>query len=115
MNENSKGIEPSKEFEWITSPDGVKRIYSNYVRSNWTLFDVTVVLGQIIPRAVSGSSKGFFVEERATVTFAWPHAKVLHRLLGDLLKSYEEANGEIQPIKLPQDPTTAAPPAEEAS
>ncbi len=84
----------------------VPEIYANFVHASWTLFDLRVRLGQLVP---SEEGTTFDVEERAAVTFSWPQAKVLRNLLVDMVASYERANGEIQPLKLPEDPTILKP------
>jgi hypothetical protein len=52
-----------------------------------------------------GDEKDFVVEERAAITFSWPQAKQLRDIFAGLVASYEEANGEIKPLKLPPDPS----------
>jgi len=95
--------------EWIKSDRGFHEIYTNFVHSNWSLYDVRVRLGQLVPDPKSSdpATSKWVVEERAAVTFAWPQAKILRDLLIELVAKYEEANGEIQPIKMPLAPTTA--------
>jgi hypothetical protein len=97
------------KYKWIPPRNGssAPEIYTNYVISSWSNYDVRFRLGQLIP---SGEGAGeFVVEEKAGVTFTWQHAKYIHRLLGELVKSYEEANGEIGTLKLPSDPTSKKP------
>ena len=77
-------------------------IYSNYLHASWTLFDVRVQLGQLVP--ARDRPKDFVVEEKAAVTISWSQAKNLRDLLADLVASYEETNGEINRLKLTPDP-----------
>ncbi len=84
---------------WVPSEEGIYEIYCNFTNVNWTLYDVRFRLAQLIP-AKHGS--GMVAEERAAVTFAWPHAKILRDLLTDLVARYEQANGEIKPLILPK-------------
>lgn len=94
---------PVPTYKWIPPRDGkpVPEIYTNFVLSSWSNYDLRVRLGQLVP-----TNEGFVVEERAAVTFTWQHAKMLIRMLSDLVASYEETNGEIGPLKLPPDPTS---------
>jgi Protein of unknown function (DUF3467) len=89
------------QFNWRPIP-GTPQIYTNYVTVSWTLFDVRFVFGQLIP--AEPGKKNFIVEERGAVTFAWPEAKALRDMLANLVAKYEEANGEIKPLKLPPIP-----------
>lgn len=100
MDEEKKQPETPVKFEWVKRKEGTPEIYSNYVNASWTLFDVRITLGQLVPLDV-GSNTGFVVEERAAVTVAWPEAKVLRDALVDLVSRYEKVNGEIKPLKLP--------------
>lgn len=90
------------EYKWVPRKDGTFHdIYANIVNASWTLFDVRIRLGQLIPVADYGP--GFVVEERGTLTLAWPEAKILRDALTGLVNAYEEANGEIKQLKLPAD------------
>ena len=91
------------QYKWIAARNGViNQIYCNYAHPSWTLFDVSLRLGQLIP---DDAARSFVVEERTTVTFSWAQAKFLRELLTRLVSAYEEVNGEIQPIKLAPDKT----------
>lgn len=104
ISEQHEGSE-QKVAEWVPSPEGVHEIYSNFVHTNWSPFDLRVRFGQLIPKPGSNpDSANFVVEERAAVTVAWPQAKILSDLLQKLVASYEKANGEIKPLKLPERP-----------
>ena len=99
---------------WVPSKNGsIPEIYTNYTHASWTLFDVRFRFGHL----VSGdpwdeTAKEFVAEEVGAVTFSWPQAKFIRDTLNRLVASYEETNGEIKPLKLPPDPTTAKPAAE---
>ena len=88
----------------MPAKDGIQEIYCNFAHANWTLFDLTIQIGQLMPER-EPTTPGFVVEHRAAITFPWPQAKVLRDLLVQLVASYETANGEIKPINLPPDPT----------
>src|ERR1035437_4431652 len=104
--EQAKAEQQAPAPEWIPSPNGVHEIYTNFLHSNWSLYDVRVRLGQLIPdpKNANASVSKWVVEERAAVTFAWAEAKVLSDLLVKLIAKYEEVNGEIKPLKLPPPP-----------
>ena len=87
------------KFIFTPSPDGVVEIYANLVDANWTLHDVRMRFAQIVPNP-PGSEKVFRAEERAAVTVSWGYAKTISQVLADLIRRYEEANGEIQTPKI---------------
>jgi hypothetical protein len=97
--------------KWIPSKSGsIPEIYTNYTHASWTLFDVRLRLGHLVSADPSNEgAKEFVSEELGAVTFSWPQAKFIRNTLNQLLASYEEANGEIKPLKLPPDPTTSKP------
>jgi len=93
-----------KPRRWIPAKDGShNEIYGNFVHPTWTLFDVRIRVGILVPDEADASD--FVVEERAAITVSWPQAKNLRDVLTGLVTSYEEANGEIKPLKLPPDPS----------
>lgn len=65
-------------------------------------------IGQLVP-ADSNTTSDFVCDESAGVTVAWPYVKILRDTLVELIASYERANGEIKPVKLPHPgaPSTA--------
>jgi hypothetical protein len=87
-----------KIFEWEASPTGNIEVYSNINILSWSLVDVRIQCGKLMPEA--GGSKNFVIREQAAVTMAWYQAKVLANSLADLIKSYEKENGEIKLPKL---------------
>jgi hypothetical protein len=98
--------QPEKEVPKITlirPDDGVFETYSNFVDAVWTLFDVTIRFAQITP-APPESGRPFDAVENAAVTIAWPEAKILRNILGNLVERFEATNGEIKPLKLPPGP-----------
>lgn len=116
INMADEGNPTAAKYEWVAPRDGkpIPEIYANFVLSSWTMFDVRVRLGQLVPTGTvpsSDANKDFVVEERAAVTLSWQHAKLVAQLLTDLVASYEAANGKINPIKLPPDPTVKNPKA----
>ena len=99
--------EPAKPFPWIPSPNGSFETYANFHHISWSLVDVRIQFGQLIPDPPA--SKNFVSQERAAVTIAWQRAKLLAIALADLVKSYESVNGEIKPLIIP--PVPPEPPA----
>lgn len=92
-----------QQFQWIDPKEPVPEIYTNYVHVSWSLFDVRFQLGQLVPVGAE-LNEGFRIEKRGAVTIAWPEAKSLRDMLIDLVSRYEQANGEIKPLKLPSSP-----------
>lgn len=99
--------EDTKTFKWLKSKESAPEIYTNFVHASWSLFDVRVVLGQLVP-AATGENTEFVVEEKGSVIFAWPEAKVLRDMLHALVESYEQTNGEIKPLKIAPSPQFAS-------
>lgn len=95
-----KQNQPEAQFEWVRPKEGTPEIYGNFSNFSWTLFDVRVQIGQLIPKG-SHPTLGFVVEERGAVTMAWPEVKILRDVLADLVDRYEKVNGEIKPLTLP--------------
>src|SRR6266851_980479 len=100
---NEENEKPSKDKDrkipLVKSEDGVCEVYSNFIDANWSLFDVRLRFGQIVPAPI-GSDHPFDAEERAAITIAWPEAKILRDIMIDVVRRFEETNGEIKPLKL---------------
>lgn len=89
-------------FPWIESEEGVFEEYSNFLHMNWTLFDVRIRFGQIVPNPQHPPERaGFAVSERAAITMPWGQAKALRDMLEELVNKYESVNGEIKVPNLP--------------
>lgn len=91
------------EFKWAKPAFPKPDIYTNFVHTSWTLYDVRFLLGQLIPTE-PGVSLGFAVEPQGSVTISWAQAKNLRDVLIALVENYERANGEIQRLKLTEAP-----------
>jgi hypothetical protein len=88
-----------ENWEWVPPRNGVFRdIYANIIHPSWTLFDVRVRLGQLIPAA--DYKADFVIEEQGTVTMSWHEAKILRDALSELIAAYEKTNGELKPQKI---------------
>lgn len=82
----------------IDSKNGVQRFYSNNVDALWTPHDVSVKFSVLttIKEATDTSPRTHTYEELAIVTVAWTEAKLLYRMLSDIVSQYEKLNGEIK-------------------
>ena len=106
MSEEKQPQKETPKIPLIRPEDGIFETYSNFVDAVWTLFDVTFRFAQIAP-SPPGSSHQFEAIESAAITVAWPEAKIISKVLADLVQRYEETNGEIKPLKLTPSPTEA--------
>jgi hypothetical protein len=102
-DEQQQAQKESQNILLVRPEDGVFETYSNFVDAVWTLFDITLRFAQIVP-APPGSGRPFDAIESAAVTVAWPEAKILRNILVDLVKRFEDTNGEIKPLELPPSP-----------
>jgi hypothetical protein len=92
---------PPAKTEYREAPGGACSIYANYADISWTAFDIQVQFShnQRLPNTEVPTNR---IEHRATVSLAWPQAKLLAATLVDLIKKYETNNGIISPnVKLP--------------
>lgn len=103
MTEETKKETPKIGF--VTPEEGIFQAYSNFIDAAWTLFDVTIRFAQIAPTP-PGSDHPFDAEENVRVTIAWPELKILAGMLSDLVRRFEETNGEITPLKLTPSPVS---------
>jgi hypothetical protein len=92
------------KFKWAEPKEPKPQIYTNFVHTSWTLFDVRFQLGQLIPTE-PGINNNFIIEEQGAVTVTWPQAKNLRDFLIGLIENYEKTNGEIKPMKITPAPT----------
>jgi hypothetical protein len=102
MAHEKKAAAETQQFKWVKCEKGIVELYANMIHPTWTLFDVRLVLGQLMGVRGDPAGKGFVIEEQGGVTMSWPQAKALRDTLITLIASYEEANGEIKEIKLAQ-------------
>ena len=91
----SDGKKPNAK--WVKSPLGVAEYYINTSLVMWSLDDVRFRLGQLINGEDNSSKEDFtaVAQERAAVTMSWRNAKLLRNQITQLIKLYEDANGEI--------------------
>jgi hypothetical protein len=85
--------------------DGVFSVYSNIVNLDWTLYDVRLRFGELIQvpddANPSWENQHGVVLETAAVRLPWHQAKLLRNMLDQVVRNYEEVNGELKPITLP--------------
>jgi len=85
--------------------DGVFETYSNVVNMNWTLHDLRLRFAELIQvpdeDRPNWENQHGVIMERAAITIPWHQAKVLRDMLNGVIRSYEELNGELKPLKLP--------------
>ncbi|MHB1672616.1 MAG: DUF3467 domain-containing protein [Acidobacteriaceae bacterium] len=83
--------------KWVKSPLGVAEYYVNTSLVMWSLDDVRFRLGQLVNAEDNSSNEDFkaVAQERAAVTMSWRNAKMLRNQLMQLIKLYEDTNGEI--------------------
>ncbi|MGC2698014.1 MAG: DUF3467 domain-containing protein [Candidatus Angelobacter sp.] len=94
---------PPSERAWRIAEEGRPEIYSNIYYLHWSLVDVRIRFGQMVPdSSKSPESSGWYVQEMAAVTVAWAQAKAMAEQLADIVKKYEAVNGEIKPLIMPQ-------------
>jgi len=92
---------PAPLPRWIKPEKGTVQMYSNFTNASWTLTDISIAIGRIIPKFNPiDHAQGMEVEEQAAVTMSWASAKGLRDMLTNLVTAYEKANGEIKPLKL---------------
>jgi hypothetical protein len=103
QNKEQQEDQKAKIFPWVSSPNGNLEIYMNFHHISWSLVDVRIQFGQLIP--VPADSRNFVSQERGAVTMAWQRAKLLAEALTALVKSYESVNGEIKPLTIPPAPS----------
>ena|ERR1022692_1608660 len=96
MNEEVKQKPPGVEV--VPTAEGVFEDYGNQLNLLWTLFDVTIRLGHLVPtkHATDGKIVEFVNEETSAITLPWAQAKALRNMLGDAVSRYEKLNGEIR-------------------
>lgn len=85
-----------KPCKTIPAEDGVFEGYGNQINVTWTLFDVALRFGQIIP--APGEDPPWANMEVAAITIPWGQAKALRDTLAEIVSRYEKVNGEIKRI-----------------
>lgn len=100
--------EKKDQVKWAAPKEPKPEIYTNFVHTSWTLYDVRLQLGLLVPTD-AGVTLDFVVEQQGAVTFGWPQAKNLRDVLTRLVESYEKTNGEIKPLKLAPTPEVTYP------
>lgn len=79
-------------FEFVEPEDGLVFVYANQVQLTGSLWDLRMVFGE----SLGFDGTKVTIEQRASITLAWPQVKVLCQLLAANIKQYESRNGEIK-------------------
>ncbi len=88
------------EITWVRCEDSAE-VYANFFFFNWSIVDVRIRLGVLIPTDKTTDGKPESVsEERAAVTMSWVTAKAFNTQLTDIIARQEKANGPIDIEKL---------------
>ena len=90
--------------KWVRRVDSIEA-YSNQFFIDWSVTDMRVRFGQMIPTDRPENGKvGFAIEERAAISMAWAQAKALRDGLVNAVERYEKANGpiDLSTLKLPE-------------
>lgn len=86
----------------IKDTNGLPELYSNLVNVNWTLYDVRLRFIQMVANPTDALDKvGWAALEKGNVAIPWGQAKILRDMLTEVIKRYEDVNGEIADTKLP--------------
>jgi hypothetical protein len=90
MTDEKNLPEETPKFDWVPPRDGhaIPELYSNYIVSSWTMYDVRARIGQLIPSGPG--AREFVVEERAALTLSWARAKAVANMLAKLVSDYEK-------------------------
>lgn len=78
----------------------IPNVYANHLDANWTASDITIRFGQTIPLYTSGEQR-WGTGQRVAVTLPWAKVKNLRDILVELVKRYEDVNGEIKEGQVP--------------
>ncbi len=89
--------QPTPPIPWFRNPDGMFEGYSNYLHINWTLYDLRIRFGNVIPSPDSQPADSkWIISEDAAVSVPWGQAKVLRDMLIEAVQRYESVNGELK-------------------
>jgi hypothetical protein len=104
MEDTKKALNNHPRSKWVRGDDSAE-VYSNQFYLDWSMTDVRIRFGQMIPTDRPEDGKvGFVIEEQAAVTMAWPQLKAFRDAVNNAVERYEKTNGEINlnKLKLPQ-------------
>jgi|SRR3954467_11273155 hypothetical protein len=93
------------ETKWRRLP-GSANVYSNWIYMNYSVTDVRIRFGLLIPSDYETPLAGqpeSIAEEQVSVTMSWPQVKNLSQMLKLAVEAYENSNGpiELEKLKLP--------------
>ena len=85
------------QIKRVQPKDGTTFTYANHIEVGNTALDVRILFGEILGVSRENNQTMLTIQERVQVTIGWIQAKLLSRLLTELVSRYEQSNG---PIKL---------------
>jgi hypothetical protein len=82
---------------------GIPSFYANDMDAMWTPHDIKLKFRELVSvtNATENNPKLLTYEERAAVILSWTGAKLLARMLVDIIEKYEKLNGEIKIGEIP--------------
>ena len=91
------------EVERVESRHGVYSTHVNNFDVLWTAHDVRMIFGEVVRLRTDPNTqqKTLLVEERVAVTMAWSEAKLFLQMVSNIIRQFEEKNGEIKTPSLP--------------
>ena len=101
MSDNQ--LQPPFDLEWVESRHGVYSVHANNFDALWTAHDIRMIFGEVvrIKTAPDSQQKTLLVEERAAVTMAWSEVKLFAQMMNEVIRQFEEKNGEIRTPAVP--------------
>ena len=89
-------------MKWVRPKSGnpPPEIYANCTQASWTIYDLRLQLGSVIPSEAEPNE--LVVENVGAVTISWHHAKAIRDALSELIAIYEKVNGELKAPALEQ-------------
>ncbi len=83
-------------FKYSEPAEGADEYYANHLQVFWSGIDVTLVFGELTHSPENVTQNILEIQNKAKVTMPWPMAKLVMTNLSDMIKRYEEKNGELK-------------------
>lgn len=103
---------PQQQIQLRIDESKMQSTYSNTIRTSTTHDEIILDFGMNIPMQMPGQDPMVIFNVGSRVIMNWAGAKRLAISLGQVIRQYEERNGEIQLQRQPAQPPHA-PPVEE--
>lgn len=103
---------PQQQIQLRIDESKMHSTYSNTIRTSTTHDEIVLDFGMNIPMQMPGQEPMVIFNVGSRVIMNWAGAKRLAISLGQVIRQYEERNGEIQLQRQPVQPPQA-PPIEE--